>query len=720
LVFKNQTRFFALLFSRTDNKMAIITKIRERAGLAAGIVALSLGLFVVGSDLLTSNSSLFSNKQIVGEINGDKITLEEYQKEIGQLEYDYAVQQGKNPGEQEMQGIREQAWNQLIFKKVFLSESENVGVEVSDDEKIDMVQGKNIHQAIKSTFVDQTTKEFNKSLVENFLKNIDQAQPQQKAAWYNFEAKLPEDRIRTKYEALLTKTNYVTTAEAKREYESQSAKGDFEYVYVPFSSIVDSTIKVSDDELKDYLKGHQYKYKSQDTRSLEYVQFMIQPSKDDSAYFQNELSELKAEFEKPENDTAFAKARTDGKDSYKSMNVSEMPKELTSDLDAIQKGGVYGPYLSGATYTLYKLIDKINEGDSYAKASHILFKPNSPDDTAKAGAKKRAQAVLARIKKGESFEEMARIYGTDGTASQGGDLGWFGENKMVKPFQDAVFNFPSKGLLSDVVETDFGYHIIKVTEPKTNLKYKVANIARNISAGDATKDAIYRQANEFKSKANTQAEFDSAVKKNNKLMKMTAQSLQKNSTYVNDIPEARNLVIWAFSDEEKIGAIKLYEFNDRYVVALKTKETNEGEAKLEDVKDMVKIEVIKQKKAAQIIAKLKGKTVQEMATAYGQGAVSNVAPGISLSASNIGDFGYDPLTVGAAMGLKPNVTSKPLTGENGVGVIKMTNFTPAPETKDFSSYKTQIEQKYQSRGQYYITEALKEIVKVKDNRVKFM
>lgn len=700
--------------------MAIITKIRERAGLAVGIVAVSLGLFVVGSDLLTPNSSIFSSKQIVGEIDGENITLEDYQKEISMMEYDYSVQQGKSPTEQEMQGIREQAWNQMIFKRVFLAEAEKVGVTVSDEEKIDMVQGKNIHQAIKSTFVNQTTKEFDKSLVENFLKNIDQAQPQQKAAWYNFESKLPDDRIRTKYESLLTKTNYVTTAEAKREYESQTAKADFELVYVPYSAIEDSTIKVTDEDLVECHKRNQFRYKAMDTRSLDYVQFLIQPSKEDSAYFQQELASIKQEFLTTDNDTVFAKSRTDGTDYFKSLNVNDLPKELSSNLDSLKKGGVYGPYLSGSTYTLYKLVDKVNDGEFFARASHILFKVNGTDDTSKPAAKKRAQAVLARIKKGESFEEMARQYGTDGTSTQGGDLGWFGENRMVKPFEKAVFEFPSKGLLPDVVETDFGYHIIKVTEPKTNLKYKVANIARNISAGDATKDAIYRQANEFKSKVNNQAEFDTAVKQNPKLVKMTASTISKSSNNINDIQEARSLVIWAFSDETKIGSTKLAEFNDRYVVAVETKQSFEGDAPLDYVKDMIKTRVIKEKKAKLLLAKLKGKTVQEMATAYGQGAITNTAMGVTLSTGNFADFGYEPLVVGTAFGLKLKAAPVQITGESGVGAIRMTNFTPAPETKDYSSYKTQIEQKYRDRGQFYITEAFKEILRIKDQRVKFM
>jgi peptidyl-prolyl cis-trans isomerase D len=141
---------------------------------------------------------------------------------------------------------------------------------------------------------------------------------------------------------------------------------------------------------------------------------------------------------------------------------------------------------------------------------------------------------------------------------------------------------------------------------------------------------------------------------------------------------------------------------------------------LEDVRDQLKAEVLKQKKAELIMTKIKGKTVQEIATAYGQGAVNNTAMGINLAATSFGDFGYDPIAVGAALGQKLNVMSKPIKGDNGVGVVKMTNFSPAPETKDYSSYKTQIEQKYQGRGQYYINEAMKEVFNIKDNRVKFL
>src|SRR5690606_37416484 len=118
-------------------------------------------------------------------------------------------------------------------------------------------------------------------------------------------------------------------------------------------------------------------------------------------------------------------------------------------------------------------------------------------DEAKAEAQKKANEVLAQIKGGASFEEMARQHGTDGTAAVGGDLGWFTQGRMVKEFEDAVFNFNSTGLLPQPVKTQFGYHIIKVTEPETSLKYQVATVTRNIESSDDTKDEAFRKADEL-------------------------------------------------------------------------------------------------------------------------------------------------------------------------------------------------------------------------------
>lgn len=700
--------------------MAIVSKIREKSGLAVGIVALSLAFFIVGSDILGPNSVLFGNEPIVGSIDGDDITGKEYQEQLKQLENEYFLNTGKNPTESEMTGLREQAWNTIIFNRAQKPEFDKLGIKVTDAELEDMVQGNNVHPSIKQAFTDPNTKQFDQQQVINFLKNIDKVPAQQQASWFNFERKLPEDRQRTKYEGLLTKTNYVTSAEAKREYEAQNTKADVQFLFVPFLSLADSLYKPTDSQLKDYLAKNKAKYKGSDTRSVEYVQFLIAPSGTDSVEVKKELAEIIEEFKTTDNDTLFAKAKSDNDEDLQIISPGDIPADLSA-ISMLQKGEIYGPFAKGNSYTVYKVIDIVNEGEFSAKASHILFKSEGLSDEEKKKTLGIAKDVLKQIKGGASFEAMAAIHGTDGTKDKGGDLGWFSKGRMVKPFEDAIFGANAVGLLPEPVETEFGYHLIKITAPKTNLKYKVVAINRNITAGDDTRDSIYRMASEFKGIVNKAADLDSNLKKFPGAQKMSALKLQKNATYVNDMADGRRLVVWAFNDETKMGSSssEIFEINDRFVIPVLTGKTEEGNPQLEDVKDAVTAEVIKQMKAEAIIPKLKGNTIEEMSASYGAGAVVNNAPGIAMNATSIADIGYDPKAVGKVFGLSVGKQTKPFASETGVAVLKVTNLTPAPETKDYSAQKQSLAQRAQSKGGYFINEAIKEISKVKDNRVKY-
>ncbi len=700
--------------------MAIVSKIREKSGLAVGIVALSLAFFIVGSDVLGPNSVLFGNKQVVGEVAGEEVSAQDYQDQLKQIENEYFLNSGKNPTESEMVGLREQAWNTIIFNKAHKPEFEKLGITVSDAELEDMVQGNNIHSSIKQAFTDPNTQKFDQQQIVNFLKNIDKVPPQQQAAWFNFERKLPDDRQRLKFENLLTKTNYVTTAEAKREYETQTAKADVQFLFVPFAILPDSSFKPSDSQLKDYLAKNKLKYKGSDSRTVEYVQFTITPSDADNFEFRRELEEIRDEFKQTENDTAFAKAKSDKDEQLLIVSPGDLPAELAS-APSLSVGEVYGPFMKDNNYVLYKVLDVVNEGDFAAKASHILFKSDSPSDEDKKKALANAKNILKDIKGGQSFEAMAAIHGTDGTKDNGGDLGWFTSGRMVKPFEDAVFKAQTVGLLPEPVETDFGYHLIKITAPKTNLKYKVVSISRSITAGDETRDSIYRVASEFKAIVTKAADLDSNLKKFPGAQKLSAKSIQKSSTNLNDITDARRLVVWAFKDDTKPGepSGEIFELNDRFVIPVLTGVTEENNPKLEDVKEAVENEVRKQLKAEQIIEKLKGASIEEMAKAYGSSAIVNIATGITLNSTSIADIGYDPKSVGRVFGIQKGKQSKPFAGENGVAVLKVTEFTPAPETKDFAAQKQSLSQKAQSKGGYFVNEALKDISKVKDNRVRF-
>ncbi|RYZ35422.1 MAG: peptidylprolyl isomerase, partial [Sphingobacteriales bacterium] len=508
------------------------------------------------------------------------IDYNEFQEEMNRVEENFAAQNGKTPSETDMPGLREQAWNQLIFKIAFQKEFDRLGLTVSEEEMVDMVQGNNVHPAIRQAFVNPQTQQFDRSQVVNYLKNFEQLQPEQRAMWATFEASLAPDRLRTKFTNLMKASEYVTTAEAKQFHQAQNAKASVKFLYIPFFTVNDTTIKVTDDELEAYLSKNRDKYKTEEGRSIQYVALSVNPSGTDSANVQKEVEELAQQFRTAENDSLFVKANSDAPYNGAYLGMGELPQSLSNKLP-LEVGNVYGPFQENGTYKLFKVINTKNDSVNSVRASHILFKVNGETDEAKAEALKKAQEVLGQIKGGASFEEMARQHGTDGTASVGGDLGWFSQGRMVKEFEQAVFNFNGTGLLPQPVKTQFGYHIIKVTEPKTSRKYQIAALERTIESSDDTKDEAFRKADELSGTSTDMASFTANVAKDKSLVMTEAKNIGANDRNINNVTNARELIRWAYNENTAVGSVSpVFEADDKFVVAVLTGKREKGQPKV--------------------------------------------------------------------------------------------------------------------------------------------
>jgi peptidyl-prolyl cis-trans isomerase D len=703
--------------------MSVIKNIRERSGLVVGTVAVGLILFIVGGDLLAPNSRLRGmSSQVVGEIMGREIKFSEFQAELDQTITNFSLNTGKAPSSQEMQQLREQTWNQFVFKIAFQNQFDKAGFAVTDDELVDMVQGNHIHPSIKQAFTNPQTGQFEKNSVINYLKNLDKLEPQQRAMWFNFEKSLGPDRLREKYFNLIKKSNYVTILEAKNQYVSENDKFDIQFVHVPFYSIPDSTVEVSDSRLSSFLSENKEKYKKEPYRGLDYVEFPIQPTKEDTTYYFAEMVQLLQDFSRTEDDSLFIKANSDAPYNGTFMGVSELPESFTQrvNINSMKKDSVYGPFMVSGTLKLYKLLESNNEGAETVKASHILFSTQGKTDEDKAKAKKDALDVLKRIKSGTDFAEMAAQYGSDGTSTKGGDLGWFKKGVMVAPFEQACFS-GATGLLPNLVETDFGYHIVKVTQPISKSQFKLVSLERNITPGDETRELIFKKADMFASKCKTQEEFDKEAKEL-KLMKQNAPSVSANDNFVAGLRDAREIVRWAFNEAKKGEVSKVFELEDKYVVCTLTKVSKDGYPDLEDIREQLAFEVKNEIKAEKIIEKLKsvnGATLAEIATNYGTDAVYKTGEGLSLNNPSIAGIGFDPIVIGKAAGLSKGKKTDPFKGQNGVAILESVNVNPAPELADYSNYKLSVKNKLDGRLDNNINETIKKASDIKDNRYKF-
>ncbi|RIJ37681.1 peptidylprolyl isomerase [Pontibacter oryzae] len=700
--------------------MALINKIREKSGWAVGAIAIGLGVFVVGGDLLGPNSRLLGNDaNIVGEIAGEEIDYQEFDNVLQQVKADYENRVGRAANEGELAMLREQAWNQLIFKIALQKEYDRLGLEVTDEELADMVQGNNIHPAVMQAFTNPQTGEFDRAQVVQYLQNLDQTGTRD--MWVNFEQSIASDRLQSKYANLLSKTVYVTAAEAKNYYQAQNTAASMKVLYVPYFTVSDSAVEVTDAQLKDYYERNKELYKVEAGRTIEFVTIPVTASKEDSTYYNQEIATITQQFASAPNDSAFVNANSDQPFDGTYRMPGELPEELRKQLP-LQEGKIYGPYTSNGSVALFKVLDAKDAEKSAAKASHILIRPEGDTPEAKDAAKTKAQDVLNQIKGGADFAQMAVQYGTDGTASRGGDLGWFPEGQMVPAFDKAIFGFSGTGLLPNLIETEYGYHIVKVTEPKTKSSYKVASLVRAIEPSETTRDAAYAVADELAGTSGSTEEFRENIAKNKALVKEESSNIGKNQVLVNNLSNARELVRWTYAKDTEVGDVSpVYEINDQFVVATLTGKREKGYAEIKDIKDELTAAVRSEVKAEQIIAKLKGQkgSLDQIAAAYGPDAMVKTADNVTFASAAIPGLGVEPVAVGKAFGLKPGARTAPFQGEGGVLIVELSNLTPAPEINDFSNVKEQLRLTRAGRAESNAFEAIKEKADIKDNRVRF-
>jgi peptidyl-prolyl cis-trans isomerase D len=712
--------------------MALIGTLRDKmTKWVVGFITVAILAFILNDLFGSGPRSVFGGSDDeVGEIAGTSISREQYQAFVQERENNYIMSMGRQPGEKERPTLQSQAWELLVVEHAIKPQFEKTGIQVTGDEVWDMVQGKNVDENVKQSFQDSAGN-FDRKRVVQYINNFNSPAPvgnpqmlaqwqEGKYRWTTFQKDLGLGRERIKYENLLIKTNYVTEAESERDYHLQNDVAEVKYLYVPFFAISDSLVKPTDSQLRDYYNANKEKYKAKETRNLSYVTFPVVPSSSDSLKLKEEATKIASDFRTVSDDSVFAVTNTEGATPYSKYTIANLPTLLSNDPSSIKAGNVIGPFLEGGNYKIVKVV-KVGTDTTYnAKASHILIKWENETAEAKKAAKEKATKILKDIKGGASFADKAREFGTDGTASRGGDLGWFPSGQMVKPFQNAVFNAKKTGLLGDLVETQFGYHIIDVTNVKDNSSYTVASIELTITPSDETQNAAFLKAQTFAADLKGVDVFKEKAKKEN-LNVQDANDLGTAERRIGNLGDARQMVTWVYRDG-KIGKVSdVFDLEDNYVVAVMTGETEEGYKAFDKVKEEITPIVKNLAKGEKIIEKLNAQkgTLDEMSKAFGTDASVNSSSDLKLNSNSLPSVGLDAKAVGVAFSLENGKRSKAFTGENGVLIIEAQNKTVAPAVGDYTMFKNQLLQGLNGKSSFGIVQAIKEVSKIEDKRYKF-
>ena len=714
--------------------MSIIQKLREKAGwLVFGLITLSLLGFLL-MDAFVGRSKLFGNRSTtVGVINGEKIEYNDFQKMVSQQE-DQAKLNGYPMNEGMSQNIRDNVWKQMVEDAVLTDDYTALGLDVSDKEVNDMLVGANAIPDIKRAFTDPKTGQFDAQAAAaqiNQLRTIYKAGTKKADKNYEgarrfFEESVPQIikmRLREKYTALLANSTYVPKWMIEKSNADNSQLAAVSYVNTPYFTIPDSSVKVSDEEISDYIGKHKDQFKQEESRSIAYVIFDGAPTTTDSGKLRQQLTDWKSDFAKTDNMEAFL-ARVGSEipflDAYMGKARIQVPNK--DSLFALPKGGVFGPYLDAGNYVVAKKIDEKVLPDS-VRARHILVATNDPrsgqpimDDST---AKKKIDSIRNLVERGGNFDSLAMKLSDDqGSKDKGGDLGYFTSDRMVKEFGE--FCFSGKKGDKKVVKTQFGYHYIEILDQKNfEPAYKIAYLSKKIEPSPETDQAASGAANQFAGESRDAKAFEQNIQKSN-FQKLLAPDIQPSEVAIPGLGPNRQLVRWVY--EADLGNVsEPYAIGDKYVVALVTEINHEGVMTAAKGRNLIEPILRNQKKADLIIKKLgTPATLEAAATASGQNIQR--ADSLSFSSPMIPNAGQEGKVVGSAFNkqLSGKPASAPIPGNGGVFVIKVENVSAMSNPNaDLQQQRFMQEQQQRSRISYTLVDALRKQATVKDDRGKF-
>lgn len=704
--------------------MATLQNIRNRGSLLIAIViGLALGAFILGDMLNSGNKLMGPSKMKIAEIGGEDIQYPDFQKKTEELSEIYKMNsQQTQLDENTLEQIREQVWQGYLKENILGKASGELGITVSADELFDLVQGKNPHPIIQQLFKNPQTGQVDKSTVLQFLKSLEtNASPQQKSYWLYIENQIKQDRLRTKYNNLVTKGLYVTSQEAKESLQAKNQNANFQYIVLNYSSVPDGDIKLSESELKEYYNIHKDDYKQDKTRKIEYVTFDVLPSAADNVATEKWVTDSKVEFASVKDNPQYVNVNSETRFDPSFYKKEELSPALGEWAFAALPGDTYGPYIENNAYKVAK-IDQFKMLPDSVEASHILISPKT------AGSAERTQAMVDSLKslieRGASFNELAMKFSEDkGSALKGGDLGWFKRKQMVPEFEEAAFAGEINQLT--IARTQYGIHLIKTTKKgKETNQVRIAMLSRNVVPSRDTYQKTYAQTSKFASENLNSESFNKSVLEQ-KLDKKIA-TVKEADREVAGLESSRQLVRAAFLAEKGKIVVNnegssIFEFGNKFVIGVLTAATEEGTSTFEEAKDRVELAVRKEKKAKVIADKLS-------AAASGQSSLESIASklsvdvkeasGLNFETYSIPSAGFEPAVIGTVSNLAENKISSPIEGVNGVYLAKVTAITKSGDS-NVDGEKTRLAQALGYRADAQVFESLKKLVEIDDNRSKF-
>lgn len=698
--------------------MSVIQKIRDKyATLMILAVCVSLVAFLL-MDAFVGPKSFFQGSTEVGSVDGQGMEYRDFSSQVQQAE---EMQRAQNPNaamnDQTREMIQNQVWDQFVSNIVLGEEYKQLGIGFPTEELTDLTVTTDADPQVQAiqAFQNPQTGQFDPNRVIQFLHQL-ASEPDgspDRLQWIQVEQYLKTSSLQRKFYSLIRQAIYIPSWLSKEKQEEQNTYSTISYLSLPYSSIPDSAVHVSDDDMRQYITDHQALFQQQPSRSIEYVTFDAVPTAQDSASIMKAINDLKTQFDTVTEATMASFLTRNSESSYYDGYIPGSMLQLPNKdaIVALNPGQTYGPFYMNGMVAYAKMMDKKSMPDS-VKVRHILISTqNLPDSL----AKQRADSLEQLVRKGANFNALVMEYSDDpGKQQNMGSYDITPTSSFVPEFKEFALTHKAGDI--GVVKSQFGYHVMQIESQKDfETAYKIAYLTKHMDASQQTDNQTFAAANEFAGKNRTQGAFEASVQQQG-LNRRVADNLTSSQYEIPELGSARDLIRWAY-DAKKGDVSNVYSIGNHYVVAVLTNIKEKGTAPLQDVRPQVEALVRQHKKAVLLANRMKGTNLTALAQTLNDSV--QVAQHLNFVTPFIPNAGFEPVVTGAAFNTDyVHKLSSPVFGNSGVYVLEVDSLsheTPASST----GLIQQQQQTLQNSILGQLFDVLKKQSDIKDNRLKY-
>ena len=698
--------------------MAVLGNLRKNSFVLIAVIGMALFAFVIAG---VFDGSGFQSQEPIGKVNGEELSISDFRNQMDILKKSYNFN--------DLQALTT-AWDESVRIELLNQEINELGIGSSSDHLEYFLSQSPSFNSDERFINDAGLFDVNK--FSNFISELKEINPEAYFQWSNQENQFNNQIKANTYFNLISSGLNSTFFEGKKQYSTSNSNANISFVKIPYSSIPDSLVSVKNSEISKYIKDNPEDFEQESTRNIDYVIFDESPSKKDQNDLRLRLENLLNQREEYNqvsklNEVVPGFLTTSDLELFLSEN-SDVPYDsiyrpkgfFSSDhaqmIFNLDNNQTYGPYTDGEFLKYSKMIDKKRNGN--VRASHILVSyqgaqgASSEITRTKEDARKEASRILNLARTNpDSFSSYALDFSDGPSKSNGGDLGFFQEGMMVKPFNDYVFS--NRVGRIGLVETDFGFHVIKVVAKEDVVL--VGTIGLKNIPSDRTSDSIFNIASKFEIDLGKSIDINKTASD----LDFEVKSLNSIGELDHDLPNMENqrrLVQWLFNEDSSIGDYKRFDLSQGGFVIVQINDKQDKGLMPARLATLTVTPILKnQKKAEIIISENKKYTTLEDLSASNNLEIINVSA-LNQITPVVSQAGFEPKLVGTAFGLEIGQTSNLIEGETGVYLVKLNSLNSVEEIDSYSAFENQLTSKLRTNLDFNIVQSLKKSADVVDNR----